>query len=368
MPRALQVISTGGLYGAERVLLELSRFLNDHGWDSRVLAIDGRGAVPLVAAAERMGMRAELFSAESTGVVAPARRLARYLDEHAIDLVHSHGYKPDILLAMTRQPAKRACLATCHSWYSNTLKLRLYEWLDKRVLRSFRQIVAVSGEIEHSLLAAGLERNRVRVISNGLDLALPGPNARAAIRAALRVPDDGLLLLRIGRLVAPKGNAVLLRALATLERSDWRLAFVGDGDQQAELQALAQTLGIGDSVMFCGFRDNIADYLAAADVFVSPSLQEGLPMVLLEAMAAGLAVVSTNVGEIPQVITSERDGLLVPPGDVDELCGALERMMRNPAERDRWRSMARDKHAERYSRASMGQAYLPLYDAALRRQ
>ncbi|MCB1624736.1 MAG: glycosyltransferase, partial [Pseudomonadales bacterium] len=248
MARALQVISTGGMYGAERVLLELSRFLNDNGWDSQILAIDGAGAAPLVAAARRMGMRAELFGERDIGAWSGAKRLASYLEEHSIDLVHSHGYKPDILLAASGQPRRRVCVATCHSWYSDTLKMRAYEWLDKRCLRFFDQVVAVSDEILQDLLGNAVSAMRLSMISNGLDAIQPADQARLVIRRQLEVGPEELLVVRVGRLMATKGNDLLLRALASLNRSDWRLAFVGAGDQQPVLEALAASLDVAAKV------------------------------------------------------------------------------------------------------------------------
>ncbi|MEZ5512889.1 MAG: glycosyltransferase [Steroidobacteraceae bacterium] len=368
MRNALHIVSTSGLYGAERVLLELSQFLKQNSWNAQVLAIDGAGATPLVVAAGRMGIQAESFGRASSGTLGFAKRIAHYLDERSIDIVHSHGYKPNILLAMTGQPRRRVCIATCHSWYSNTLRLRAYEWLDKRALRSFHHVAAVSGEIERRLLAAQVSRSRVTVIKNGLDPEIPSISARRVIREQLGVPPGGLLLLRVGRLVAPKGNAILLHALAELPSANWRLAFVGGGEQLAETQQLAHSLGIASVTTFCGFRENVADYLAAADLFVSPSVSEGLPMVLLEAMAAGLPIVSTNVGEIPRVITSEKDGLLVPPGDVQPLRDALNRAMTNSSQRARWGDEARRTYSEGYSRRAMGVAYLKIYDAAMQRR
>ncbi len=365
MPRALQVISTGGMYGAERVLLELSRYLNDNGWDSRVLAIDGAGAAPLVAAARRMGMQADLFSDQSTGILAPSAKLTRFLDAQQIDLVHSHGYKPDILLALTGQPRRRACIATCHSWYSDNWKLRLYEKLDKRVLRSFAHVVGVSAEIEHSLLAAGLPRQLVSVVQNGLDPVLPAVDARAAIRAQLGIAEDCHFILRVGRLVEPKGNDILLRALANLPMKNWHVVFLGEGATQYSLEAEADALRIRGLTTFCGFQPNVADYLAAADLFVSPSLQEGLPMVLLEAMAAGLPVISTSVGEIPSVLVNGRDGLLVNPGNTGQLRDAMATALSSPADRLRWSTQARATFTASFSRGAMGRSYGRLYDAVL---
>jgi glycosyltransferase involved in cell wall biosynthesis len=362
MPVALQVISTGGMYGAERVLLELASYLQAQGWDSRVLAIDGAGAVPLVSAARQRGLRAEVLSAQPLSWLQQARALASYVEQQSVDVVHSHGYKPDVLLAAMGQTKRRACIATCHSWYSVNLKLRVFEQLDKLSLRRFAAVIAVSEEIELDILRAGVSRARLQYIPNGLDPVVPAADARAQVRAELGLAATQQLLLRVGRLARSKGNDVLLRAIATLPSElQPTIAFLGDGEEQQALRQLAETLGVLPRVAFLGFRDNVQDYLAASDVFVIPSLQEGLPMVLLEAMAAACPVVATEVGAMGTVMVDREEGLLVPPGDVEALAGALKRMLSEPALAAACGAAARAAFQARFSRDAMGGRYASIY-------
>ncbi len=369
MPTAVQVVSTGGVYGAERVMLELARYLSDHGWESRVLAIDGAGAEPLAQAARAAGLAGDVLEPRAGGDWAMRRHLAEYLDRHRIDVVHSHGYKPSILLGLTRQQARRVCFTTCHSWYRGTAALRIYEYLEKRIVRSFDHVFAVSDQIERELLEARVPRHQLTYIRNGLDAAAPVADARIRIRAEHAVGPKQRLLVRAGRLHPTKGNEYLLHALAMLvTRHDLRLLFLGEGEEREALEVLANSLGLSERVAFIGFRANVADYLAAADVFVSPSLAEGLPMVLIETMAARCPLVTTNVGAIPSLATDGVHALVVPPKDSAALAGAIERILVEPDLGRRLADAAYEEYARSYSRAAMCRGYLAVYNQSIARR
>jgi glycosyltransferase involved in cell wall biosynthesis len=367
MRTALQVISTGGMYGAERVLLELAVFLRDAGWRSKVLVLDGAGAAPLTQAAAAQGIEARLLSEPGDSWLGQARKLQDYFRGERIDIAHSHGYKPSILLHWLGETRRRACIATCHSWYSVHWRLKLYERLDKRAMRRFAHVVAVSNEIEADLLASGVARERVSYVANGLEAQLPHHDARTAIRRELGMAPDHALILRVGRLARSKGNDVLLRALGRGPMPvPWKLALLGDGEEQTALRVLAEQLGIAVNVAFVGFKSNVADYLAAADVFTIPSLQEGLPMVLLEAMAARCPCVVTDVGAIASVIENERSGLVVPPGLDEPLFLALRRLLGAPEERNKLVETARSLYERDFSRQAMGSRYAAVYEQVYR--
>jgi glycosyltransferase involved in cell wall biosynthesis len=364
MKAALQLVSTGGMYGAERVLLELANYVQSHGWQSHVVAIDGGGADAVVSAARVRGLEATQLSAGATSVASQARAMAQYVEAHDIDVVHSHGYKPSVLMSVMAQTRARVRIATCHGWLRGSAKLRLYEYLEKRALRGFDAVVAVSPEIRAKLARAGVQTDRLHLIANGLDATAPRPFARASVRRELGIPDQCCLLVCIGRLDAAKGNSLLLRAVAKLPADcrDWSLAIVGDGAEREHLPALARQLGLSPRVTFLGYRSDIADMLAAADVFVLPSLMEGLPMVLLEAMAATRAIVATTVGAIPDVVADDAQALLVAPGDVDGLVTAVGRFLADPELRARLGGAAAQRHQTSFSRAVMGRLYLDLYE------
>jgi len=170
--------------------------------------------------------------------------------------------------------------------------------------------------------------DRIRAIPNGVDVPRPDPAARGRIRAELGLRDDPVLIVT-SRLHPAKGHRVLVEALAKLRGPfpRLRLVIVGDGVERPKLEEQARALGLGDAVIFTGFRSDVTDLLRAADLFVLPSLLEGMPNTALEAMAVGLPVVASAVDGVPEVVVDGVTGLLVSPGDPDFLHGAIARVL-----------------------------------------
>lgn len=197
-------------------------------------------------------------------------------------------------------------------------------------LAEFVVCVSNHGRSQLMSLVDPVHWDRLHVVHCGIDLTLFEPRARGG---SASVPE----ILTVGRVVPVKGQALLVEALAELGRRgvEARLTIVGDGPQLAPLRALAERLGVTDRVEFAGAvgQDEIRRYYERADVFTLPSFAEGLPVVLIEAMATGLPVVASRITGIPELVDEGVSGLLVTPGDVTDLTAALERMLREPAER-----------------------------------
>jgi len=365
---ALQLISSSGFYGAERVLVELAAYLRTRDWTSHIgiFTDPARAGHDLLEMAREHGLSTVEFSSARKIDLGTTRQIREYCSKHHIDIVHSHGYKPNLHLALRRLPDFTRKVATCHNWLSHTLKLRLYEWLDKRVLRSFDHVVAVSPPLHDQLVGSGLHSGRVSVIRNGIapvdaDGALE--NAAEQLRRELGLTVESRMILFIGRLAVEKRIDLLLQALASgpLVDVDYKLVLVGEGDLRAELENQASELGIGDRVVFTGYRRDIPKLLKAADVFVLCSDDEGLPVVMLEAMSARVPVVSPAVGAIPGVIEDGMHGRLIPPDNAPALAGAIRDVFENPVSTGRMVGAACRKYEEDLSREAMGIQYLELY-------
>ena len=167
-----------------------------------------------------------------------------------------------------------------------------------------------------------IPRARIEVIPTGIDLSRFTPQGREPARTALGLKPGDLAIGTVGRLVPVKGHAHLLDAFARLDSGDARLFIVGDGPEAKALRAQADALGMGLRAVFLGHRDDVAELLPGLDLFVLPSLAEGLPRTLLEAQACGVPAVATRVGSVVDAVCSE-SGILVPPADPDALAGAL---------------------------------------------
>ena len=361
---AIQLISTGGIYGAERALLELASYIKDHGWHSYVVALEGQGATELGGRARTQGLAAEAFVSSGRLAFLPmVKQLRLLLRRHPQAIVHSHGYKPDILLALLGTRWRHACLATCHTWYSETLKLRALEAIDKRVLRGFDHVVAVSGAILQQLVDSGVSRRKLSFIRNGISALIAPEGARLSVRREFAIPMTAKLIVQIGRLARSKRNELLLQAAAPLaDALDVHILLVGAGERLQFLVELAKQQGLEGRVHFCGYREDVAQILMAADLLALTSDKEGLPIVILEAMAMRCPIVSTHVGEIPQVLGDGRDAWIVPPNDADALKGAIREVL---TDSELAKARAANAHAQflgQYSRDSMGARYLEIYD------
>jgi len=361
---AVQLISTGGIYGAERALLELASYLADQGWDSHVVALEGRGATELVRRARVLGLAAEAFVPSARMAFLPMlARTRQMLRRYPQAIVHSHGYKPDILLSLLGVPRRLACLATCHSWYRETRQLQALEAIDKRVLRGFDHVVAVSDEIYAELIASGVSPQKVSLVNNGISVPIASEGARSRVREELGVPMSSKLVVQIGRLARSKRNDLLVAAAGNLlEVIDVHVLFVGEGDQSHTLANLVRDRRLEGRVHFCGYRDDIPQVLAAADLLALTSDKEGLPIIILEAMAMQCPIVATRVGAIPHVLADGRNAWIVPPNDSDALTKAIKEVLSQP-------ELAKIKAARgyleflrQYSRDSMGRQYLEIYN------
>jgi glycosyltransferase involved in cell wall biosynthesis len=224
-------------------------------------------------------------------------------------------------------------IATHHGLIEGSSKLlaRFHGWLAN--VGVFSRVVAVSEQVrEYAIREEYMDAGNITVIENGIEpLAVDklGSTRRAELRAEIGVSQEGLLLLTSGRLTAKKGHAVLLDAIARLGNKGPGavFAFAGDGPLRAALEAQAAELGIADRVRFLGLRRDVDELLLAADVFVQPSLWEGLSLAMLEALLSGAPVLATQVEGVVDVIEDGKTGLLVPPGDASVLATAILKLI-----------------------------------------
>jgi L-malate glycosyltransferase len=265
--------------------------------------------------------------------------LVRQFKNSNIHLVHTHKYKDTVLAA----PAAKVCgirhvVRTVHGLREpfdgfKGFKMNLYEALERTVHRyCVDSIIGVSSEIESKYKAEG-EVSRVTRIRNGIDLeGKPVPTDRWRTRRELGVDWETCLLGTVGRLTPVKGLPYLLQAANILLRqgTNVKVLIVGDGSVRQDLIAQTDDLGIRANVMFLGHREDTDALLQAMDIFVLPSLSEGIPMALLEAMAASRAVVASRVGGIPEIVEDGYEGFLVEPMDVYGLVDRCRRLIESP--------------------------------------
>jgi len=230
--------------------------------------------------------------------------------------------------------------------------------------RSVDAVIAISEGVRTALIRVGVRAERIRVVPSGIDaraLAAP-PAARAAVRREWGLGDDEVAVVALGALEVRKGHAVLLAAAAGLASAAPRLRYVfcGEGRQAKALAGAAAALD--GAARLVGFRRDVAACLAAADIVALPSLQEGLGVAALEAMAAGRPVVASRVGGLAEAVVHEETGLLVPPGDPTALAAALARLARDPDLRARLGAAGHARVLARYTATRMAEGTLACYE------
>ncbi|OSM06852.1 putative group 1 glycosyl transferase [Magnetofaba australis IT-1] len=299
-------------------------------------------------------------------------RLYRLLRRIRPDVLHSgniaavEGQFPAWLAGVRR----RVHAEHGRDWHDLDGSNRKYQLL-RRLLNPFVQSwVPVSQDLARWMEAdVGLPARKIRLIVNGVDLTryAPDSTARAALAEGGIAPDH-FVIGCVGRFWPVKDHANLLRAFAHLLATDpearqrARLVIVGDGLLREQLHTLARKLEITPQIWFAGARDDAPRLLAAMDLFALPSLAEGTPLTILEAMATGLPVVATAVGGVPDLLAAEETGLLVPPADPNALGQAMQRYLHNPSLLADHGAAGRARAAARFDLAQMIDAYADLFE------
>ncbi|MGP8260220.1 MAG: glycosyltransferase family 4 protein [Acidobacteriaceae bacterium] len=365
--KALHIISSSGLYGAEAVILNLARTLRDgpHRCELCVFSNSANPNYQLHEIALKEGFDSHLIPCRGQVDRATIAGIRELVDRTGADVVHAHGYKADIYTYFALRGMSVPLVSTCHTWYDTDLFVSIYGMADRYVLRKYARVVAVSDEVRQRLSKAGVRKENIRLVRNGIDLR-PFDGAVASRRAGARAKSE-LMVGLVGRLAWEKGVDLFLEAAAEVlvEMPETRFKVVGEGPDREKLERLLDTLNIRESVTLLGRREDMPSVYASLDVMVSSSRQEGLPMAILEGMASGLALVATAVGEVPTVVVDGRTGMLVPAGDAGLLAAEILELLRDPGKRIRLGEAARQLIEEDYSAERMSADYLRVYEEAI---
>ena len=246
--------------------------------------------------------------------------------------------------------------------------MKLYDQLDRLVLRRTEWVVCVSQAQADQLARKKLNRPPIVISNTALLLAenITLPVARLPIRKSLGLPEDAFLVCAAGRLSIEKGQLYLLRAVHALvgRIPKLQVLLLGEGAERKRLEQEVAQLGLQNCVRFVGFVHDVRPWIQAADVLVNPSLSEGVPNVVLEAMALGTPVVATSVGGVPNLLRDLDSGLIVPPADTAALANAVHVVFACPDVRVRLARNAQAR-AQDFSPAKQDQRLLELYSAVL---
>ncbi len=294
--------------------------------------------------------------------IAATIRIAAIARRFRPHVVHTHTAKAGFVGRTAAVTALRPRPVIVHTYHGHVLEgyfgkatTRFYRTLESTLANRSDRLVGVSEATVDDLVRLGIApRERFSVIPLGLDLepfASVDEQAGRSLRGTLGIADDEVVLTFVGRLVPIKRVDTLLRGFAralAIAPERLRLLIVGDGELRPELEALARELGVGDAVSFLGYRRDLVAIAAAADIAVLASANEGTPVSLIEAAAAGRPAVASRVGGVPEVVTEET-GIVFPPGDEAALAEAVARLAANPTLRAELAGKARRRALERHS-------------------
>lgn len=281
---------------------------------------------------------------------------------------HGHDYKTNALGLLLKRLWPMRLVTTVHGWVQQTRRTPLYYRIDRLCLPRYERVICVSDDLLEACLATGVPAKNCVLLENGIDAAeYSRRQTLADAKFALGLPADGFVIGAVGRLSGEKGFDVLIRSVHALAAHgfDAHLVIVGEGGARATLESLIRELHLGDRVRLAGWQSDVKGYFEAMDVFALSSLREGLPNVVLEAMALEVPVVSTRVNGVPRLIEDGRNGFLVNAGDVDGLTAALAVLLTNGALRDVFRAAGRRTVETRYSFATRMHRLKRLYDELL---
>lgn len=368
-PRVMHLIDSGGLYGAERVILHLSKGMKKARYYPVFGCIlnnyDKKPDVGL--RAETLGFKVVYIQQKARFRYTYIKQLRNIIIENNIDILHSHGYKPTIIGYFAVKPLEIPILATCHLWFMSTWRMYLYVVLEAWVMKRIPIVIAVSDSIKNALIKSGVKAEFIKVIDNGIELPktpIARPTYIRKKRLFSDISEDAKFIVTVGRLTSQKAHEFLIESLLPLLRKDPKvvLLIVGEGPLRENLENFIKRLEIQHQVRLLGYRNDIENIYNSAILFVLSSVDEGLPMVLLEAMANGLPVVATSVGAVPQVLDNGKYGKLVSIGDGVGLRSAVEEIISNDklahdlSEKGRWRV------EDKYSFDRMCEQYISCYD------
>jgi glycosyltransferase involved in cell wall biosynthesis len=373
-PVVLEVrVVTGSGGGPDKTILNSPRYLGRYGYRTVCAYLRPPGDLGF----ERLRERARCWSAPlveiddrgpwDLGVVRSMLALCR---SERVAIWHGHDYKSNLLGLVLRRFWPMRLVTTVHGWVKKTRRTPLYYGLDRQSLKFYERVICVSDDLRQTCLAAGVSEDACVLIENAIDTHQYTRTCSVeAAKARLGFSPDRLLIGAIGRLSAEKGFDRLIAAARRLlaDGLDFDLVIAGEGDERARLEALIKSQGRPDRIRLLGYRADTIELYQSLDLFALSSLREGLPNVVLEAMALGVPILATRIAGLPRLIQHGRNGWLVEPDDVEGLADGLRRCLEDSAMRCRLGQAGRQTVTSQYDFETRMQKFAALFDELLRR-
>lgn len=369
MTRVAVIIDTLQTGGAQKLLASFASHATAHGIDLTVINLKKGGTPEISSAIEASGARLITKPSKSLFNLKRLQWLTRFLKEERIEIVQTHLLYANVLGSVAASIAKIPVVCTLHTIYNEKHgRWRLLKRLERLCLRFLATRILAVGEKVAGSHDEYFDDREVDVIPNGIPVTEEIPTqTRNHLRREITNDDSRPIIITVGRMERPKGYEDMILAFKLLREKGLKsvLLMVGSGTLYDSIQSQVEALDLEQSVILAGERHDIPRLLASSDIFASSSHREGLPLSVLEAMMAGLPVVATAVGDIPNVVTEET-GLIVPPHEPHRLAAALEDLLQNPSRRRAMGKAARHRALEEYSVDVWMERHVALYDDVIR--
>lgn len=359
--RVLQFICPTGFYGAERWILALVKHINPAIIDSElaVTAEANNTNLELSKHFKQLGFEVNDIPMKNKFDLSAITKLAELIKQNNIDIIHTHGYKSDIIGVLAAKKAGIHCVVTPHGFENaKDFKLRTFIWLGCQAMRFATKVVPLSQQLMQDCKRLGVRKDKLLYIQNGVDLS-EVENAKAEVSASTLEKRIGF----VGQMISRKNIVDLLDIFDALHQkhSNTRLILLGDGEQRTELERYTKTLKSQNHIEFLGFRDNRLELLKSFDLFVMTSTLEGIPRCLMEACAAEIPVAAYNIAGVDQLITHNQSGLLATLGDKNQLLEYWETLLFDKILAAKLASEAKRYVYDKYSAQRMAQEYSLLF-------
>jgi len=358
---------TNFLGGPEKQILEQCRALDPERWRAVIGTFrEGRSRIDLIARAEEGGIPTFLIDTRTGFSPSAIGQLRRHLVRFGVDVLATHGYKADIVGYWATRGTSIPLLVCTRGFTGENLRVRAYEWVDKRFLHRADHVLAVSDGTRRVVEREGVPSRRISVVHNGV--RVPGrPVPPAELRAELGLPEEARIVLSVGRLSREKGHRYLVEATPSViaARPDVHVVLVGDGRERPALERRIQELNLVSRIHFAGFRTDPLQCIRAATLVANPSLTEGSPNIVLETLSLGKPIVATDVGGVSEILTHGVTGWLVPPSDPLALARGIEFILDHPALADTIGNQGLETVKREFSFETQTRRIMDVYDRVL---
>lgn len=350
--RLLAIIEAYSVTGPAKNLIEFATLARDLDVDTTIATfIRGEKSNMFIEAAKASGIAVRALRERSLGDPALLKDLSRLASQLRPDVIQTHAVKSHFLARLAKLSKQAPLIAFHHGYTWPTLRARAYNQLDRWSLSSATKVLTVSIPFRDELVAKGVARDRIEIVHNAIrsDWGASAKDGLTDLRAEMEIPKERNVILIVGRLSREKDHLTLLRAVERLRANlNPHLLVVGEGPERDRIAQEIQRLGLTGHVTLTGHRPSAEPYYRIANLAVLSSRSEGSPNALLEAMAAGVPVVATNVGGIPEIVTHQESAVLVPPGDIDCMVAGITELLTDTALAgrliERGRTLVRERH------------------------